>query len=584
MKIRQIATVAWGLILLSSFSTMAQAADGDHTGAKSSPPKQHVWTDGARYEGDWDKGQPHGYGSLAYADGSQYWGHFEHGRRHGYGKLKYLNGDQYEGNWLMDHPSGRGKLIYANGSIYEGNFKDGLHEGLGKQTYPDGTFYEGTWKDDKPHGFGKLTFVSGGLYEGAFSKGKPSGKGRYFYPNGDIYSGQWQNGNQHGHGRIDYSTGGYYEGQFVDGMRHGDGELMSALGQRYSGPFEYNEAHGEGLCSNGGKPARCFYRRNEKVNSSEEVAKSEPASDTKKKAVGVPVTAAAVTIAAATVATSNAAASPAKITPTPKAAPTPIADPVTQTKAATGKQTKIEKPAPKPQPNTPAIKSDLAAAPATQTAKASQPKQPAVQVTQTMNSSEAATAAPVAIPFAAVYSEEDAEQYKVKSSASKGSAGKTSMPDARQQFADTVNKEKEQLQHLSVADLRQDRSDIYFTEDWEEKDLMAIPEQAWWQKKSAMFSDSVLLISRHGDTEIRMLISDYKGPGSYDLKEVIVASEANNLKANKVESGVIVVDSEYDGWLDGTFEFKVKDKSGKSLAFDHGAFHLGTKEMLPGYF
>ncbi len=142
MKIRQIATVAWGLILLSSFSTMAQAADGDHTGAKSSPPKQHVWTDGARYEGDWDKGQPHGYGSLAYADGSQYWGHFEHGRRHGYGKLKYLNGDQYEGNWLMDHPSGRGKLIYANGSIYEGNFKDGLHEGLGKQTYPDGTFYE----------------------------------------------------------------------------------------------------------------------------------------------------------------------------------------------------------------------------------------------------------------------------------------------------------------------------------------------------------------------------------------------------------------------------------------------------------
>lgn len=620
MKIRHVAAVAWGLLLCSSFDTLAQPSDtGAEPGktARTAPLKQHVWTDGARYEGDWEKGQPHGYGTLSYADGSQYWGRFERGRRHGFGKLKYKNGDQYEGNWLLDHPNGRGKLIYANGSVYEGSFKDGKHEGLGKQTFTDGTFYEGTWKEDKPHGFGKLTFVSGGLYEGAFSKGKPSGKGRYFYPNGDIYSGQWKAGNQDGTGRIDYSAGGYYEGEFVDGMRHGEGELMSALGQRYSGPFEYNEAHGEGLCSNQGKPSPCKFVRDKRVNRSTVASNDSAPATTRKLTSAAAPAATAVTLAAATLATPKVATTPTKVVPKPKDAPKPIADPVAKTAPASKKPTPaatpqsatkpkpqavtkaaapaatITAPAPvitksKPAPTTVAKTTAPAATAAVNTppkkAKATKKVQLQQREAQPFKVAQSDIPEPKVIAFSTVYSEQDSAKMKVPPKPTEQVVAKTAIPDSRQQFTDIVDQEKTKIKHLSITDLRQDRSDIYFNDNWDEKDLMAVPELAWWQKKASLFSDSVQLVSKHGDTEIRMVISDYKGPGSYKPEKISVRSEPAKLKADQMETGVVVIESETEGWISGTFEFKVKDKTGKSLAFDHGVFHLSTKDKLPGFY
>jgi len=511
----------WGLLLAFCMNIHAEAIDQQsylNTTEYQTEHRTHVWPDGARYEGEWTNNQPHGYGSLTYANGAQYWGRFDHGRRQGHGVMKYANGDEYEGNWHKDQPQGTGVRRFAAGSIYEGEFKDGLQEGQGKQTYIDNTYYKGSWHQGKPHGYGKLTFISGGEYEGSFNNGKPHGKGHYYYPNGDVYSGEWRDGNQDGIGRIDYSTGGFYEGEFVEGMRHGDGVMVSAMGNKYDGSFELNNAHGEGTCTSAGKSRPCQYRRN-KLMKNTTLAKT--------KAPTTTATVALATVASAAVVT-NTTQTANKAKPKPKASSKP-------------------KPKPKSKPK---------------------PKQLAAAVKP--------APVPVAKPFImAEETQTDAVPPKQKYAAA------MAIPDSKQIFTKTLKQEKQALKHLTVADLRQDRSDIYFSDNWEERDLMSIPEQAWWQKRASLFADAVHIVSVHGDTEIRMVIGDYQGPGSYDIKEVIVASKSADLDARDLKSGTIVVESEQDSWISGSFQFEVDDGDGQHLAFNHGAFRLNTKDNLP---
>jgi hypothetical protein len=521
MTIKLITTGVWGLLLGASINVNAELIDQQsylNATEYQTERKLHVWPDGARYEGEWLKNQPHGYGSLTYANGSQYWGRFDHGRRQGQGMMKYSNGDEFEGTWQKDQPNGSGTKRYAAGSIYKGEFKDGQQHGEGRQTYVDGTYYQGSWYNDQPHGFGKLTFISGGVYEGSFEHGKPHGQGRYNYPSGDVYSGEWRNGNQDGAGRIDYSTGGFYEGEFVEGMKHGKGTLMTALGREYNGPFRYNEAHGMGTCTRAGKSTACEYKRDKQVKPKTVIA-SAPAPEAK---------------------------------PAPKPAPKPKPAPIAKTAAITVSATTVAsnattstatKPAPKPKTTLANVK----------------PEQPTPQAKTPKKAAPA-------------------------DSASKYTVAKMSIPGSKQHFTQTVEKEKARVKHLTIAELRSDRSDIYFTENWSKKDLMAIPEQAWWQKRASLFSDSLHIISVHGDTEIRMIISDYKGPGNYLLEKAVVYSESEKMKADKVESGTIVVESDTDGWISGSFQFQVNDGNGNKLAFDHGAFRLSDRESLPRFY
>ncbi|MBA55879.1 MAG: hypothetical protein CMK89_15600 [Pseudomonadales bacterium] len=533
MKMTGITTGVWGALLVFCVNTYAETVDQQsylNVSEQQTVQTTHVWPDGAHYQGEWAKNQPHGLGNLTYANGAQYWGRVYQGRRQGQGVMKYANGDEYEGHWHKDQPQGKGVMRYVSGSVYEGDFKDGQQHGHGKQTNLDGTYYEGSWSQGKSHGYGKLTFISGGVYEGSFEDGRPHGKGHYYYPNGDVYSGEWRNGNQDGKGRIEYSTGGYYEGEFTEGMRHGQGTLVFAMGNQYSGPFKHNEAHGEGSCSQAGNSYPCRYRHNKLV-----------------KSITRNTAAVATTAVGATLAVAAKAPPAAKPTQTVKAEAKPKPEP---------KIAKVD-------PVKPAPKAEAVAKPKSAPKPVVKPFVPDTVVATKTQPAPTKSTGPAA--------------------AQKYAAATMSIPDSKQTFSQTLEQEKQKLKHLTVADLRQDRSDIYFSENWEAKDLMAIPERAWWQKRASLFADAMHFVSVHGDTEIRMIISDYKGPGTYRIKEAAVTSKTGNLDAEQLKSGEIVVESDDGKWISGSFQFEVSDGNGHQLAFNHGAFRLSSKEDLPRF-
>ena len=77
------------------------------------------------YIGEFNKGQPHGFGTFMYA-GRKYVGEWKNGKQHGEGTYMYVNGDRYVGEW-----------------------KKGLRHGSGTFTYSSGKFEKGIWKKDK---------------------------------------------------------------------------------------------------------------------------------------------------------------------------------------------------------------------------------------------------------------------------------------------------------------------------------------------------------------------------------------------------------------------------------------------------
>ena len=551
------AAMACSMVLLTSANSVAEPIDQDDYLTASEHKlenKKHQWTDGSRYEGEWLKHQPHGYGSLTYANGAQYSGRFKHGRREGQGIMKYENGDEYQGNWHDDQPHGKGFKKYAVGSVYEGQFKDGMHHGEGKQSYVDGTYYDGNWSDNKPHGYGQLTFISGGMYEGSFLNGRPEGKGRYYYPNGDVYFGDWKNGNQHGNGRVDFNTGGYYKGEYVDGMKHGEGVLVSALGETYAGTFRYNEAHGKGTCTVANNAIPCEYDHNKRVNSKVKVAKKPKQKDTEKVILASAAAATASVSASAAAATKAASESAAKVASAPAAA--------------------------KPTPKKPEQK-----AKATKVAKAKESDKPMVFIAKPFNGNTKGNV--VAIPAT--------QQFTAKPYAEVAPANKTQKPvqtpkpvvavakkpaQEKARFTETLNKEKQKVKAMTVADLRQDKSDIYFKNNWTSQNQRLIPQKAYWLKRSSMLVNDMQIVSFYGDTEIRLQIKNYKGPGQYKISKAWVESDSQNLDADKVREGTLEVQSERDGWLVGKFSLKLDDDKGKALSLEDGIFHLANKDSL----
>lgn len=88
---------------------------------------------GCFYDGEWQKGLPHGLGKVRGTNGIYYEGTFEEGM------VACKNG----------------LFIYPDGSYYEGSFRYNTFDGHGSFTYkPNGTNYTGNWRDDKPHGEG----------------------------------------------------------------------------------------------------------------------------------------------------------------------------------------------------------------------------------------------------------------------------------------------------------------------------------------------------------------------------------------------------------------------------------------------
>ena len=131
-----------------------------------------MWASGVITRGLFINGVQSGYGIAYYTDGAKYEGNFEKNRRQGRGTITYAlnatsNALSYEGNFENDEKSGYGTLIWKGGDKYVGEFKYELRNGYGTYYYPSGDRYEGNWENNDRNGFGKFFSADGSLeFEG----------------------------------------------------------------------------------------------------------------------------------------------------------------------------------------------------------------------------------------------------------------------------------------------------------------------------------------------------------------------------------------------------------------------------------
>ncbi|MCB0705950.1 MAG: caspase family protein [Saprospiraceae bacterium] len=249
----------------------------------------YVYSNGAKYIGDFLNGDPHGKGILYFANGNKYIGHWDSNNRHGEGRMVYMegheylgmfefdkmsghgvmtysNGDVYDGNWKNDRPNGEGKYLFANGEHYEGGFQDGRFQGKGVMYYLDGSRYDGQWANNKKHGSGTIVQYDGKTFSGEWNNGtqlsggfdRPDfdghssptirdcnkeycadGKGIYVYPDGSRYEGEFYKGEPEGLGTVVYQNGDRYEGEWMSNTPHGQGIMYYANGRVVAAVWEF---------------------------------------------------------------------------------------------------------------------------------------------------------------------------------------------------------------------------------------------------------------------------------------------------------------------------------------------------------
>lgn len=103
----------------------------ENVSASGKPIRTINYKSGNRYEGEVDeKGLPDGKGVFIYTNGSRYDGEFDHGVRAGYGVFLWSTGDRYEGGWKNDKRHGEGVMTYANGRVRKGRFQDNEYVGI----------------------------------------------------------------------------------------------------------------------------------------------------------------------------------------------------------------------------------------------------------------------------------------------------------------------------------------------------------------------------------------------------------------------------------------------------------------------
>jgi hypothetical protein len=83
----------------------------------------------ASYEGDFEKGRPHGHGTRVFADKSKFDGQMREGEMQGHGIMIWGGGDQYIGQWTQGRPHGQGVKVMKHGDKYEGQLYKGVPYG-----------------------------------------------------------------------------------------------------------------------------------------------------------------------------------------------------------------------------------------------------------------------------------------------------------------------------------------------------------------------------------------------------------------------------------------------------------------------
>ncbi|CAF0777618.1 unnamed protein product [Adineta steineri] len=98
------------------------------------------YPDGSEYTGEWNNdGERHGFGQFLFSDQAKYRGQFEHGLFSGLGCITYPDGSKYDGELSQGRYNGLGVFIRCDGIKYEGQLQNGLICGLGLLTFADGS-------------------------------------------------------------------------------------------------------------------------------------------------------------------------------------------------------------------------------------------------------------------------------------------------------------------------------------------------------------------------------------------------------------------------------------------------------------
>ncbi|MEM8906395.1 MAG: caspase family protein, partial [Bacteroidota bacterium] len=236
----------------------------------------YVYPSGAKYVGDFSKGEIHGVGVCYYTDGSKYSGQWVQRYPEGMGTKTYADGTKRTGSWLKGQPTdeegnvvelaakgeatddgtdiqagcisgdcenGEGIFAYVDGSKYEGQFKAGKLDGWGTWYYPDGDKYIGAFKDNYSHGRGTIYHADGRQTVGNWLEGEYVGDERTELGRMGCISGDCENGK----GTYVYKdAAAKYVGRFVEGLASGRGVCYYANGERYEGKWAEGSFNGLG--------------------------------------------------------------------------------------------------------------------------------------------------------------------------------------------------------------------------------------------------------------------------------------------------------------------------------------------------
>ena len=151
-----------------------------------------------------------------------------------------LRGARYEGTWSQGKPHGKGRMEYIDGWVHEGWWRAGERHGRGRATGPAGTVQEGSWVRGRLEGRGKLVDDSG-EYEGGLEEGRPHGhgirrEGKFMESGASLYIGDWVRGVRQGYGvQEDIMGGEKYMGDWECGVRQGKGCVVTSDGIYYQG-------------------------------------------------------------------------------------------------------------------------------------------------------------------------------------------------------------------------------------------------------------------------------------------------------------------------------------------------------------
>ena len=140
MRSRGSRLAASALVVLVVGGALAHAAGwlAPATEAAVPAPLQLAQAEGAgaRYQGDYQDGLPHGRGVMTWPNGDRYDGDFVEGKRMGkgvyvWGPESEWAGHRYEGDFVAGQRTGQGVYTWPNGDRYEGDFKEGQRSGRG---------------------------------------------------------------------------------------------------------------------------------------------------------------------------------------------------------------------------------------------------------------------------------------------------------------------------------------------------------------------------------------------------------------------------------------------------------------------